>query len=393
VSLKDLIRLGVLHNFFTGKCGGSYVATTELLSQLEKMGVIIKVFTTSAIAQTGRERTEFFEKKSNNYTIFRFHSYLKFREYRISLKMIPFLLKNAKDIDIFHSNAIRSYQEDIGSFVSIIKKKPLVITPHGAIAINWDFSDKIPKMLYDKSLGYLKRKLLNPHFIAVGKNEIPIIKKYGVDDDHIHHIPNGVNTEIFKPVDSSNLKKKYNLEGFDIILYVGRIAKGKGVDILLEILHFIIKKRKNVKLLIVGDDSGYFPVVKDLIQKYNLAKYVIFPGYISKNRLPEYYSIADLFVYPSRQEIFGLTLVEAGACGKAVIGSDIMGPSEIIIDGKTGFTSDFKDPSKLSELIIELLNDKDRLVKMGKNGQELVKSKYSWKRTAELHLNLYKKLL
>ena len=60
-----------------------------------------------------------------------------------------------------------------------------------------------------------------------------------------------------------------------------------------------------------------------------------------------------------------------------------MGPSEIIIDGNTGFTSDFKDPRKLSELILELLNDKDRLTKMGKNGQELVKSKYSWKRTEE----------
>ncbi len=132
---------------------------------------------------------------------------------------------------------------------------------------------------------------------------------------------------------------------------------------------------------------------KELIQKYNLAKYVICSGYISKNKLPEYYSIADLFVYRSRQEIFGLTLVEAGACGKAVIGSDFMGSSEIIIDGKTDFTSDFKDPHKLSELILELLNDKDRLTKMGKNGQELVKSKYSSKRTAELHLNLYKTLL
>ena len=388
-----LINLGVLHNFFTGKCGGTYIAITEVLSHLEKMGVNIKIFTTSAIAQTGNERTEFLEKKSDSYTIYRFHSFLKFREYRISLKMIPFLLRKAKNIDIFHSNAIRSYQEDIGSLVSFIQKKPLIISPHGAIAINWDYSDKIPKMMYDKSLGYLKRKILNPHFIAVAKNEIPIIKDYGISDDHIHYIPHGVNTDIFKPVESSDLKKKYSLEGLDIILYVGRIAKGKGLDILIKILNLIVNKNKNVKLIIVGSDSGYFPVVKSLLQKYNLAKYVIFSGYISRNELPKYYSLADLFVYPSRQEIFGLTLVEAGACGKAVIGSDIMGPREIIVDGETGYTSDFKNLNEISEKILDLLNDKEKLKKMGKNGLARVKEKYSWKRAAELHLNLYKKLI
>ncbi len=393
MSAGYLIRLGVLHNFFTGRCGGSYIATTEILSQLEKMGVNISVFTTSAITQTGRRRTVFLEKRSDNYVIYRFNSVLKFREYRVSFKMIPFLFKEKLDIDIFHSNAIRSYQEDIGSLVSFIKNKPFIITTHGGIAINWDYSDKIPKMIYDKSLGYLKRKLLNPHFIAVSRSEIPIIKKYGIDDDHIHYIPLGVDTGIFKHVDSSDLKKKYNLDRFDTILYVGRIAKGKGVDTLIKVLNLIVKKRQNVKVIIVGDDSGYLPVVKSMIQKYNLTKHVIFTGYISKNELPKYYCLADLCIYPSRQEIFGLTLVEAGACGKAVIGSDIMGPSEIIVDGKTGFTSDFQNLNELSDQILDLLDDKEELIKMGRKGQEHVTSKYSWKKAAETHLDLYKMVL
>ena len=388
-----MINLGFLIPFFSGKCGGSCIGIKEIVPYLERMGVNTKVYASSSIAQKGKERTEIFEKKSNGFTIYRFNTFLRFREYRISFKLLPHLLKNSKNIDILHSHTIRSFQEDIGTLISIGKKIPLIITPNGAISINWDYSDKIPKMIHDKTIGYLRKKLVNPHYIAIAKNEIPIIKNYGISDDHIHYIPPGVNTDFFKPVDSSDLKKKYNLENSDIILYLGRIVKGKGVDKLIKILNFIVKKNKNVKLVIVGGDAGYLPIVKSLILKYNLTKYVIFVGYALNEDLPKYYSMADLVIYPSRQEIFGLVICEAAACGKPVIGSNIMGPSEIIVNGKTGYTSDFKNLNELSEKIIELLNDKKLLVQMGNNGLQRVKKEYSWKINAESHFRLYKKIL
>ncbi|MHA1235519.1 MAG: glycosyltransferase family 4 protein, partial [Promethearchaeota archaeon] len=357
-----------------------------------KKGISTTIFTTSAIRKFGRARTEFYEEKSKNFKIYRFDSYLKFKEYRTSFKLLPFLLKNEKNIDIIHSHSLRSFQEDNGLLVSLIKKKPLIISPHGGISINWDYKDKIPKMISDKLIGYLK-KYLKPHYIAVTKMEIPLIKEYGADDDHIHFIPHGVNTDIFKPVNGSGLKKKLGLENSDVILYVGRIAKGKGVDKLIKILNLVIKKNKNAKLVIIGGDAGYFPIVKNLIQQYNLSKYVTLVGYVSKYNLPEYYSMADLLVYPSRQEIFGLVLVEAMACGKAVIGSNIMGPSEIIVNGETGYTSDFMDLTKVSEMIIELFRDKKLLAQMGKKSLERVKKHYTWKKAADSHYKLYMSVL
>jgi len=208
--------------------------------------------------------------------------------------------------------------------------------------------------------------------------EIPLIKKYGsVDEDHIHYIPHGVNLDTFKPLDSGNLKKELGLENSDVLLYVGRIAKGKGVDKLVKILNLIQKKYNNIKLVIIGGDAGYLHIVKALIDKYNLSKNVIFLGYISKKNLSKYYSLADLVIYPSRQEIFGLVLCEAMACGKAVI----------------GYTSDFKNLDELSKKIIDLLRDKDKLRYMGKKGLERVKEHYSWKKTAEAHFELYKKVI
>ena len=387
-----MLNVAMLTPFFTGKLGGPYNVIMELAPILEKKGISTNILTTSAIRKFGKARTEYFEEKSRNFKIYRFNSYLKFKEYRTSFKLLPFLLKNENKIDIIHSHALRSFQEDIGSFISLIKKKPLIISPHGGININWDYRDKIPKMVSDKTTGFFKN-FLKPHYIAVTQMEIPIIKEYGADDNHIHFIPHGVNTDIFKPVDASNLRKKYGTENSDVILYVGRIAKGKGVDKLIKILNLVIKKNKRVKLIIVGGDAGYLPIVKNLIQKYGLSKNVAIVGYISKHNLPEYYSMADLIVYPSRQEIFGLVLCEAMACGKAVIGSDIMGPSEIILNGKTGYTSNFKDLTKVSELIINLFNDRKLLAQMGKNSLDRVREIYTWEKAAESHYKLYKDVL
>lgn len=384
--------VAMLTPFFTGKLGGPYNVIMELAPILEKKGISTNVLTTSAIRKFGRARTEYFEEKSRNFKIYRFNSYFKFKEYRTSFKLLPFLLKNENKIDIIHSHALRSFQEDIGSFISLIKKKPLIISPHGGININWDYRDKIPKMISDKTTGFFKN-FLKPHYIAVTQMEIPLIKEYGADDDHIHFIPHGVNTDIFKPVDASSLRKKYGTENSDVILYVGRIAKGKGVDKLIKILNLVLKKNKRVKLIIVGGDAGYLPIVKSLIQKYGLSQKVTLVGYISKYNLPEYYSMADLIVYPSRQEIFGLVLCEAMACGKAVIGSDIMGPSEIILNGKTGYTSNFKDLTKVSELILNLFDDRKLLAQMGKKSLERVREIYTWEKAAESHYKLYMDVL
>jgi glycosyltransferase involved in cell wall biosynthesis len=388
-----MINVAMLTPFFTGNLGGPYNVILEIIPYLEKLGVNSSIYTSSAIAQFGRKRTEFYEKKSESFNIFRFDSFIRLKEYRISLSMIPYLLKNSHNIDLFHSHAMRSYQEDVASLISIIKHKPLIISPHGGISINWDYGDKIPKMIHDVSIGYFIKKLKDPHYIAVTKMEIPILKSYGIKEENIHFIPHGVNTEIFKSLKSDDLKEQLEIQDSDIILYVGRIAKGKGVEKLVKILYYVRKKNKKVKLVIVGGDSGSMASVKRLTHKFNLSDHVIFTGYISKFNLAKYYSLADIVIYPSKQEIFGLVLCEAMACGKPVIGSNIMGPSEIIVDGETGFTSDFEDIPQLSKIVIDLLDNKELLLKLGQNGLERVKKYYTWQKSAQSHYNLYKQVL
>ena len=390
---NKIIKLAVLTPFFTGKLGGPYDVINELAFHLGNKGVHFTIYTSSSISQKGKKITESFQKISDSLFVKRFNMQLKFREYRMSFGLIPQFMKDVKKIDIIHSHAPRSYQEDIGLFMALAKKKPFIINPHGGININWDYSDKIPKMIHDRSIGFFKHNLIKPYYIGVSKSEVKIIKSYGIETNFIHYIPNGVNTEIFRPVESMELKEKLNLDNCDVLLYVGRIAKGKGVDKLIKVLYHIIKKKENIKLVIVGADGGYLPIVKSLIKKFQLSKQVIFTGHVTKYDLPKYYSLADIVIYPSRQEIFGLVITEAMACGKPVIGSNILGPSEIIDHGKTGITSDFKNIQELSEIIINLLEDKKKLSIMGKNALESVKKKYSWEKAADAYYLIYNNIL
>ena len=88
-----------------------------------------------------------------------------------------------------------------------------------------------------------------------------------------------------------------------------------------------------------------------------------------------------------------MVITEAAACGKAAIGSDILGPSEIIVNGKTGYTSNFKNLEEVSNIILELLSNKPNLIQMGKNAFKRVKENYTWKKAAEAHLEIYKNVL
>ena len=95
-----MINVAMLTPFFTEKLGGPYNVITEIVPFLEKKKVQTKVYTTSAYSQKGKARIEFFQQINESFKIYRFNSFLRFREYRISLKMLPFLLKDSKNINI-----------------------------------------------------------------------------------------------------------------------------------------------------------------------------------------------------------------------------------------------------------------------------------------------------
>jgi len=132
-----------------------------------------------------------------------------------------------------------------------------------------------------------------------------------------------------------------------------------------------------LKLVVVGDGDlrkGYEKLANDL----NISNKVIFAGRISDESLPQYYNLCDIFVLPStsRSEAFGLVSLEAMACAKPIIVSDLPGPNSLV--DKNGMTVKVNDVEDLAHKIKELIEDDELRVNLGNQSLKLVQAKYNW---------------
>ncbi|MCQ1535092.1 glycosyltransferase family 4 protein [Methanosarcina sp. KYL-1] len=177
------------------------------------------------------------------------------------------------------------------------------------------------------------------------------------------------------------------------ILSVGRLVESKGVDVLILAMKEVVIKFPDVKLFIVGDGPERNKL-ETLVENLNLNENVVFVGSVEHSLLPSLYASSDIFVLPSQNiggivEGLGVVLLEAMACGTPVIGSDIGGIKDIIIDGYNGFLVPEKSPGELSTKIIELLSDSEIAIKFTYNGFNTIKNKFSWDRVIDDFSTIY----
>lgn len=231
-----------------------------------------------------------------------------------------------------------------------------------------------------------------------GKREL--MQYYDVPEEDIEVIPLGVDLDEFKPSEPDNdLRKVYGIQENDVVLIiVATEFSRKGVVELIEAMKMLYNSgQMNIKLLIVGDariegvrkDSSFYV---DLVRQHGLDKDIIFTGprfNVRGGELTKHYNLADIFVFPTKYEGFGLPTVEAMACGLPVI----VGPSgageDLISDGWNGFLlEDVNDPKEIAELILTLSQNEKLRRMMGRAARETAKT-CSWdiiaKRTAAVY--------
>jgi glycosyltransferase involved in cell wall biosynthesis len=119
---------------------------------------------------------------------------------------------------------------------------------------------------------------------------------------------------------------------------------------------------------------------------------VFFTGMVPYMDMPKYYQRCDVFCLPTLGEPFGKVLIEAMACAKPVISSNLGGPSEIIEDGKNGFLIPPAKPEAIAERILTILEDEYTRRKMGENARKTAVEKYSWEKVSQKYHYLYKSL-
>ncbi|HLD27880.1 MAG TPA: glycosyltransferase family 4 protein [Patescibacteria group bacterium] len=246
---------------------------------------------------------------------------------------------------------------------------------------NWIFLSSLIKFsdyVITTSADYLKMSLLGKYYF---KNE-----------DKFEIIPNGVDLDYFKPRHKDSLlMTRYKLHDKKVILFVGGLDSAhyfKGVNYLLKAFERL--KREDVKLIIVGE-GNLKSVYEDMVDSSGLNHQVIFIGYVPDQELVKYYNLCDLLVLPSidKSEAFGMVLLEAMACGKAVLASSLPGVRQVVEVNVNGRLFKPKDADNLASHLNRLLDDKNDLVNFGANGRKIVEKDYSWKTITETLLKIY----
>jgi len=211
-----------------------------------------------------------------------------------------------------------------------------------------------------------------------------------VDEEKICVVPNGINLEEFDEIqDDNSVLSKYDLERDNYVLFVGRLSVLKGVQYLIEAFKAIGKERANLKLVIVG--TGDFErCLRNLA--YGV-KNVVFTGYVDSLRVKKLlYENCVAVVAPSLYEGLPMTILEAMACRKAVVASDVGGIPSLIRHEKNGFLTRPRDVKNLETFLKILVEDANLRKSMGSFGRKLVEQEFTVDKMVDKTLKVYQSL-
>jgi D-inositol-3-phosphate glycosyltransferase len=233
--------------------------------------------------------------------------------------------------------------------------------------------------------------------IAAGSDEKELlVRLYGASAERISVVPCGVNLDLFQPVDQRKARRELSLRDDDrILLFVGRIEPLKGIDILLGAAAELAMEHDCSVLVIGGDSSaqqGEIAYLRNLAARLGIAERVSFLGSVDHERLPLYYSAADVCVVPSFYESFGLVALEAMACGTPVVASRVGGLAGTVRDGETGYLIPWRCPEPFAERIELLLGNEELRRAFGRTARETVE-RFRWANVAESVIGVYRELI
>ena len=223
------------------------------------------------------------------------------------------------------------------------------------------------------------------HIIApTEKEKEELILHYGSSPEKISVVPCGVNLELFQPVDKEMAKQELGFGDDRIILFVGRIEPLKGLEQLLKTMPYLQNSQGTRLVIIGGDENSQYEIgqLQILARELHIEDSVTFSGSLKQERLPYFYSAADVCVISSYYESFGLVALESLACGTPVVANDVGDLKSIIRQGETGYVITDNEPRHLAEKI-DLLLSKPSPDKNSALSIRASVSRFSWSNIAE----------
>ena len=357
--------------------GGPVQCTYNLSKYLVNRGHKVTVYATDALDISSNARVEGTHHWIDGIEVFYFRNAVKFYQFFVSPGMIKALNENLREFDVVHLHEYRTFQ-NLAFHYCNTRHIPYVLSCHGELFYNrQSWAQLLLRKSYEVNVG--KRIIRDASkLIALTEFEQSQYMCGGVKQNKIAVIPNGVAFEDFHPsYPTESFKELYGIAEKNVILYVGRINKDKGVDILLKAFSLLAKDRSDVKLVLAGPDDGFAVVLCKMIEEFDLKSKVLFTGSLDRQKVVAAYNACTVVVYVSAQEGFPLVPLEAAMAGRPVVVSDIPA-MDFVRKGELGLFVKYGNVSQLKSALENILNNSKLSHELGEKGKKFVMDNYSW---------------
>ena len=305
---------------------------------------------------------------------------VQFRPLLVSLPMAVALKQRISAYDIVHIHGLYRFPPTFSASLCRLRGRPYIIRPHGSL----------DPYLYKQSSRSLAAKRLYERLFDLpnlnGASAIHYTTQAERSRARYLHLrspalvlPNGLDRQRFEHLPAPGLlRRRFNLEGKEIVLFLGRINFVKGLDLLINAFARVAKDHPNAVLVIAGpDNDGYGRKVRNWITRRGIETRVFWQEMLLGTQVLQAYVDADLFVSASYSENFGMTVLEAMACGVPVVISNQTKIWQEVEKAEAGLVVPCR-AYDLARALDHMLRNPEKRKKFGENGRSFVRSKFAW---------------
>jgi N-acetyl-alpha-D-glucosaminyl L-malate synthase BshA len=299
-----------------------------------------------------------------------------------------YFLARKEQFDIIHAHP--SFPSGFYCILTkLFLRIPIVCTSHGEdIQIDWRIGYGVRRNRIISWLIKVILKNVDVHTV-VSKCMIKDAIDAGSNPSRIHVIYNGIDLNNIPRIYDHKILEKHEIQKDDfIVIFLSRLHPKKCPEDLLRAFPKVLKEVPNAKLVFAGKGKEE-EKLKRLARKLNIEHRIIFTGFVSEAEKWSLLKRCDVFVLPSVVEAFGIAVIEAMACGKPVIATNVGPFPEIIKDGETGILVPAHSPTHLAHVIINLARDERMRENMGKRAREDVEDRFDINKIARDYLKVY----
>lgn len=376
------MKIAQLTYLYEPGIGGVENHVKNLSERLVSMGHDVDVITSDFIDLSATERVYLKNEIINGVRVIRLPGIIPhgkhFYAQNIEFSELEDTLVNG-NYDIVHCHSIPS-----NHFLKAYKyfqkyRKKLFVTPH--------FSpDDLERTFKTKLTPWYWRLVLIPklkkvtRIFSVSPSEKDTFSKLTqIDKVKITVIPNSVDLAEFDSISEPEInqfKQRFQLDG-PFVLFVGRIVYRKGIDILLKAM--AETNIAHLKAMIIGPigDQDYYNRLQNMIKELNLFSRIIVTQQ-PRHEITKAFLACDLFVLPTRGEVFGIVLAEAMACRKVVIGANVGGVPDLIKHNQNGLLFELEESDNLSKLIEQVITKPAEFQHIRERARQTIKEHYNW---------------